>query len=735
MRRGPPARTNLDESWSLAMNTAESATTRIPALLRGLRGAVRRWLWLAGVAVCLQAVAAWILLSFGLDWLLEMDRVQRSILLVLAGAGLAGISWRRLWRPLAHPLTDEALALRLESARPELGGRLIAALQLATRGAGAGVSGAMTTATIEAGSEAARGLSWRDLIDTRRLRALALRAGLGLLLVGTLAAAATPAFALWFERNVLLREIPWPKDTRLTVLDLRDGALAVPHGDALTVRIEADGVVPARVMVDAVPEGGGERRTEAATRLGERGFRVAFPAVREDFQLRARGGDGRTTWIPVRVLPRPELRALTLTATPPAYTKLEPTTLPPERDAHALLEGSALRLTGTATKPLKRVTCTIGETSVALVRPGGATDFAIDLDAETLRGGVLALHWTDSDGIPAAEPARLRLRIIPDRAPTVRLRLEGVGDRITAKARIPMAARLRDDHGLTAVAFEFTAEKEGQTLTAPPALRETLPGAPRATPEATLDLQAADLPEGTRLAIVAAATDNRLGPDRAPQTTRSAPVALRVVSPEELREALIRREQESAVTFKVAVRDGGRILQAARLQRAALPRAEAGADGTEAAPAVRKALRRLERDLRRLGPRIERTEARFADLRAQWINNRLEPENGATPTRMAEEILGPLAEARGALLPAANEAVDRAAEAGLPAHAVAARLAEAEPKLTRLVQRLEAVERAMLQWETYQEAIRLLREILQQQDKINQETKRAAEAGVEELFD
>ena len=100
--------------------------------LRSVRARAKRLFVLNGLSILAMALVPYALATFLIDW--AIPDVPPTVRLVLLGGGivLAGaILWRRLVTPLRAPLSDDALALKVEEEFPELGDRLISALQLA----------------------------------------------------------------------------------------------------------------------------------------------------------------------------------------------------------------------------------------------------------------------------------------------------------------------------------------------------------------------------------------------------------------------------------------------------------------------------------------------------------------------------------------------------------------------------------------------------------------------------
>ena len=138
-------------------------------------------------------------------------------------------------------------------------------LQFAAGGVGSAErnSPALVRAVLDDACRAAQRVSFERVLNHGRARANGIE-------LGALAAGIGFAFLLmpqimptWFQRNWLLREIPWPQDTYITPVGYDgEGKRRVPEGDELEVVAQIRGEVPDRVAID-----GGRRRAVAAMRL------------------------------------------------------------------------------------------------------------------------------------------------------------------------------------------------------------------------------------------------------------------------------------------------------------------------------------------------------------------------------------------------------------------------------------------------------------------------------------
>ncbi|MGL4460891.1 MAG: hypothetical protein ACRC1K_01970, partial [Planctomycetia bacterium] len=88
------------------------------------RRRLRRVVVVHGAALT-AAVAAAVVVAAGMaDWIFHVSPGMRVVFLAGLFLSSGWLAWRWLARPLAEPIRDLDLALRLERLRPELGERL-----------------------------------------------------------------------------------------------------------------------------------------------------------------------------------------------------------------------------------------------------------------------------------------------------------------------------------------------------------------------------------------------------------------------------------------------------------------------------------------------------------------------------------------------------------------------------------------------------------------------------------
>jgi hypothetical protein len=369
----------------------------------------------------------------------------------------------------------------------------------------------------------------------------------------------------------------------------------------------------------------------------------------------------------------------------------------------------------------------------------------------------------DVDGVENREPFRLAVLSLPDQPPEVTVQLRGIGTAVTPQARIPLVGRLTDDYALIDAWVEYEID-EGDAARQP--LRAQPEGAANLRVSEAFDLAEAEpgsprprleLEPGQKLALTVETRDAYDLGD-APHVGSSARFQLDVVSASELRALLERRELGLRQRFEaiyekmVGVRD-----LVDRIDDAAPPAentqaeedasndartqvdAAAGAEGESLAPR-----RRRERDLARLGgARQSATQLAFEttgvaegfdEILAELVNNRIDTEE--LNERLSQGIAEPLKGIGGEMLPAFEERL-AALETLLGANSTetAQPLAAAKAEAEAVVEAMKAVLDRMLELESYNELVELLRGIVGEHAELREQTLREQRERLQDLLE
>jgi len=698
---------------------AQSMDAALMARLRAVVTAGRRYAMMEGAAWFVGFLAIAAMVQFAVDYGTGGLRWSMRAALLAAIVVAAGIV---LWRYLVGPYrlrAGAADAARLvERKYPQLGSVLISAVRFSAGQVGsadANSRGLMASTIVRAAHQAGP-LDFGVVLDPRGAR----RAGATLAVILVVSAATGVAWpqeaGLWYARNVLLQDVPWPKRTRL-VVECSDGILISARGDDLVVQAYAVGVQPREVEIHYNTTSG-RRGRESMVTVGGQGdyrYRYTFKNAQEDFVFHLEGGDDRTDEYQARLLERPAVEESQIRVHPPDYTGLAEFALPADQRAAEVLRGSRVSVWIRTNHPVTRATLMVDREVIAEVEEQDVGRYEVTFAPTTTRTYHVAL--VDSAGLEDRRPPPFSIQVIKDQAPSARLKVPGAGDMITPEAVLPIEVEYADVYGLATAELVYRILPDGPEGTLP---LPSLP--PRSTTfSARLSWSVANevVVAGQRVMLWARATDfdDVSGPNHAD----SPEITLRVVSRDELLAELSRREHEIRLDFE-------RLVDAQEQVRGSLLTAIGRFTDRQEPVALAETLTPIERRQRTLAGSLNVIRQQFERILTELRINQL--DSADTVERLDQGIIEPLTELAKRDLPAAAEAIRQWSRDASPQTA-----ALIDAQQVTLIQRLRNVLARMIQWEGYQEAVNMLRDIIRLQQELNKETSQSVEDQGSGVFD
>ena len=740
----PPATTTPPSAP--ATGPASGSAPEPPAQVRRrLDQVVRRMRGLYLLAGCSRLTSLGLAAAVGLflaDRLLHLPVAVRGLALAVL-VGLLGVQlWRRVLRPLVVGVSRLEAARLVEGKVPGFEGRLVSSLQMPR-----GAAGSFESKVAQEAEEVCQEYDLRVILTPKPSLMEFVRSVGAAAVVALLVVLGQPELDVWGQR-LLLRDVPWPRDTVLA-LDLperspvhvrtADGVVA-SRGGVVNLSATWDGLRPERVEFVVVGEAG--ERAGAMTLDSTQRFNGHFTVAPGDRTLMVRGGDddGTDTALAITVVDPPRLDAPAFTLEVPAYLGQAPRTVGPE--GLSVPQGTRVRLEGRPSAPTTRAELQL--MSRAEVVPLTVEDTA---EGQVVRGEFLAedsdtlfLMLEGEHGLATPDPSHIGLVVHADRPPALRVFAPPRSDvKVTASALVPFAVVAEDDHGVTSVVlqprdggprpFEEDAGRPGQY-------------------RHLLDVRALGL-TGT-FAYALEATDGRQLEGLGPQAARVEGRRVDVVEDSEVQRLLADRQLRLKDGFG-NLRD--RQLKANETVVDLLADPENGGDTLDAelvgaAVAQGQVTTRLAREARDLCGVLEETltnrldpgpgaeavlQRRLADWRAQPVDELF----AAAPWRALSaeyaegrygrlDIVGRLLDMTGLALelsedlsPAAYDALVAARQEPGAATLEAAR--DAQARVTEGLDRLLA---RMDEWEDYQEVVTLVKTLIEDQKSLRDRTEK-----------
>jgi hypothetical protein len=434
-----------------------------------------------GVACCVALGLCWLILATVIDYRFDLPFPIRVVGVAGLVIGIAAVVFRAAWVP-AIPVgrREDQLALLLERAFGSLGGRLIAAVQLARA--------ETVPRPILAALNAETAALLKALPLRRAVSLLPLNRSLGFALAAFACAAGLatiPGFAdsLVLVRRAFLADEPIPRRTRFLEMC---GDQVVAVGDDLHLALRATGILPASGTL-RLKDGRGTVTTLDLTPSSETPGRYTrlIQNLQESYTATIELGDNRSAPFRIEAVPRPLIRSLVFRERFAPYTGWAPERRPPGR--LRLTAGSELEIELAPDRPVasisaipvsKQTAVSGGEsaptspaasgapatpaTALPLLQdpsggPGAPFRVTIAIRKETAPGLTFTLR--DSRGIESRGLPTYPLEIVPDAAPTLRLlwpvRREELA---TRDSRFLIAFQAADDFGLESVRLHFAVD-------------------------------------------------------------------------------------------------------------------------------------------------------------------------------------------------------------------------------------------------------------------------------------
>lgn len=756
---------------SIAAEPLDTRTApRIEMLFMRLRALLRRYVVIEGTARLIGYVCLAGLLAIGLDWLCDGwlyeglrpdqpsetapdDRGPRLVVLTCVILGALGIAYRSIVSRLLFQLPDRSLALLVERKFPRFQESLVTTIEMraeAPRGTPAHQQ--MLAHTRETAEALAADVDPRALLDRRPVRRAAAFCLAGIACVGLFALLAPGSLAFGLARVTTLTDQRWPRDTSLSIEGFPNGVAVVAIEDDLNMVVRADAslALPDRVQIryaaadgtrswhplEAMPAAKGARDD------GFRRYRYRFYAIVAPIDFEVAGGDDRLRHLRIDVVGRPALE-IKLHCEFPSYLSMPQKTL----DAG----GTVLLPVGTRVMVECRSTKSLREAQVESAGTGepfpprtftfpadGADRRTFAFPLEPLSSDTtLSFQLLDTDQVQPREPIRLALVATPDLAPVVRLALAGIGTAITPQARLPLqgleqdasgrrtGVGIRDDRAVAAAWIETTTNKDSPRMHP---LRQDLAGKSQVNvDDEALEVSELHVKPGDKLTLLVRAQDYFSLPGRErPNVGQSSALVLDVVTPADLRSMLVKREIQQRLAFDETI---------AQLTRMRDKLAAAGDRATAAPPApnpaappvppvdARLAVGEARGATHELSARVQGTADSFEGICVEMINNRIITDE--VQVRLRDRIAVPLAGVAGPMFAELERRLTAwNAALGDPKADVASRQIAAVGQADAILVEMQAIQRYMLELETFNEAVDRLRAILAAQRNIHEQTQK-----------
>ena len=724
------------------------------------------------LAICVVAlVAFW--LGLALDYLpvmlggTEMPWLARALLLTVLTIAISIIVVKLLLGRLHRPLPDDSLALLVERHHPSLGGRLITAVQLNQDGRdGDSHSPELLRKVHQQAAEAIDKVDPNRIFRWEPLARKAMIAGPLVLMMLLFAVISPSAFGRAVGRLTLLSDEPWPRRADLEMVGIElpvvsasesetiepelqsfeQRSLRLPKGSNGTLRIKAqaeDAEVPVVCTVyyrtESGTRGQSNMRRVGRVKDGYQSFVLDGPplaGLSESFTFNVHGLDDRLDGYSVTAVQPPAITSMNVQVRYPNYLRSEGAgEFDLQTDYKAGLrvsEGSDVTLSATSSVPL-------GDVDIMLKTDGGersAESIRFSEDRLGVRVSIddfaapttIRIVPRDDSGISAQAAYRYFLSAVVDEPPELELSLQGVGTAVTPIARLPIQAAATDDYGVEQLRVLVTpSSDQPETRSA----SETLTMDRDGQASSVIDLRdlVADktldqLKPGEAINVFGEASDKYdLGTSH---LTRSEVFRLQVVTAEELlallerRELAMRSRLEQTIDETRGLRDALDALRRRGFEAENQPKDEQERTRQEQVWRLRVQQRGLQ--AQKTSEELSGIAASLDDLLQEMVNNRVDSTDRRK--RIGQGVRDPLKKIVSEPLAKLIEQIKDVEEKVDNPQKAAEITSQAVQTAEEVLLQLTAVLDKMLDIESYNEILDIVRGLIDDLDQLSEDTEK-----------
>jgi len=745
---------------------------RVIRKVRSLRWLVRLYVGVEGLAsvALVLGIAFWA--GLWIDWAFEPSPQLRILLWAAVLLATCYVAVRYLFSRAIARLPNTSLALLLERNYPELKESLVTTVEAAERRRVAPLGDkSLLEQTSQTASAAMGGIQLSRIF---RFRPLIWKSCVAIALVGSVVAFAflqTETFGFWLQR-LQLSSAPWPRLVQLSVVGFeeRDGELVA------TVARDGDFQLQTYASIlgeHSAPEqieiryrlADGRRGRHSMTRVGEalpgrdasQGFQYSFNKVADDLWFDIVGGDDRIRSLRLHVVERPQIVGTAIECEYPAYMQRSALSksfsgrveLPEGAQAVCRVETNQMLSEVTVHEPAHQ------HDLPTTIDTGNSQTFSFALDIG-IEDRVLLLTMRSREGIENREPYRIVVSAVRDEPPEVSVRVRGISSAVTPQATIPFVGSVLDSYGVEEVWFEYQVDQEKRERRIPSfqpqgrlAVTQFEPfDLGQADPESRSRL--VDLQPGQKLSLAVQARD-AYDLHGEPHIGSSQRFMLDIVTESELRAQLEKRELGLRQRFE-AIHEkmtGIQVLvtriqveQPFTDQQPDTENPDTENPDTEN-PDAGEQERLRERDRLRIGGALQNVtqiayetlgvSEGFEDIVEELINNRVVTEE--LKRRLIKGIAEPLREIGEKMLPTLEEKIQvlQTAFTNQQSLEQAHRLTVVQGEA--ILEAMQQVMNRMLELESYNELVELLRGIVSEHGQLQEQTRAERRKKLRSLLD
>jgi len=705
-----------------------SDLNKIESRLRALRGKVSTALAIDGAARLIGVLIAVVAISFTVDRIFKLETIARGVLLIGMVGAIGWTAWRYILLRLRRVPGTDPLAIAVERRFPELGDRLISALQLSreTDPERYGMSPQLIEDAIEEAIKPAEAVRFSDILAIGRVSRNAALGALAIIVMLGAAIAAPESASIWAQRNLMLSSVRWPQKTYLEVDPARfpNGVARIVRGEDIVVTARSIGEVhPDRVTIFYEDDAGDRGQATMSADVESHLYRHEFKEVGFPISFHLEGGDEETRTYRIELMEAPEVQTFEITVAFPDYAEREPIVVDLAQGDPEMLRGGRVLIRGTSTKDLEMVELVVGQEDEERIQAKLTSPRSFEVEfapTDTTLAGI-ALRDTDGLSNPSLAP-RFLVRVVDDRAPKVRLKKRGIGAMVVEGAVVPYSIDMRDD--VRVLSGRISIKKTSQDGAAPEpqviAIPEDSLGVAETEVLGKIEVATLNVGPGTFLTFHAFAVDNAQ-PEA--HEGRSDPVSLKVVTLEELLQNLLRRQHQLRQRFEDLIKAERGLLARFLDLRDSPP-----TDPQELILHV-ESFGQNQREVARGVRAVERAMTQILD---EMLNNRVSTPGNVDQLRRS--LIGSLARLRSEIMALHARELDLYARRASATNIQGEEGTAIKRGFERVIAAMESVLAKLEKAETFTELIERWRVLIKLHEDVREATRKKHEDALREIF-
>lgn len=403
----------------------------------------------SGVSILLSAFVIFFFSELLVDIFLPLPRIIRMFLLLGAVCAIGYVAYKYLYAPLARKLSDEEVALHIESKHPELQDRLVTVMQFGGRNLEP-IGRHIIEGLIKDTFEYAKRFDFKSTLDLRRLKrnwqAIAVISGLFIL--------SSLIFPSILNQAVSRVLTPWESTSPLlaTRFEVSPGNAKIPRGEPQQINVKVLGKKAESITI-FYKIGQEEWQQSEMIQDEPRQFSYLFYNIPDRVQYYISANEKRSQTYNISVFDAPKLLKIDVAYTYPSYTRQQPLVQEGDGNVRAVV-GSVAEVKALTNKGVVSANLTLKGKTPQLMTISNGNQLSYKI--EVLEDSSYTIDLECVDGLKNNVPIEYAITALKDELPKVSVKKPGRDIQATKIEEIEIEVEASDDIGLSDVFLKYS---------------------------------------------------------------------------------------------------------------------------------------------------------------------------------------------------------------------------------------------------------------------------------------